>query len=131
MRIAIIVIFGMMFYAAMMITARRYFISRLRFAKNKDVFAMRPSINPANALRQFLLLKYLRCLKGNRLMMNYMLFLLDIILGFCLLVAWIFAVIYDLTWLWELSETFFLIYGFFYTISIIYISRHPPYRRNR
>lgn len=99
MRVAIIAVFGVIFYAAIMGTARRYFISRLRFAKNKDVFAVRPSINPANLVGQFLFLKHLRRFKENRLTMNHLLFLLDAILGFCLLAAWIFAAIFDREWL--------------------------------
>lgn len=69
------VAFSALFYVAMILVSRRFFVTRLRFARDRSVFAVEFG---CGMLRKFLFLDYARRFRQERLLWLYIFFLADV-----------------------------------------------------
>lgn len=125
MCVATIALFGSIFYAVQIVTLRKYFVSRLYFAKNKYIFSVQPSLKLGKIVYDFLFLRYLRQFKKYNLWKNYILYIINIGLGLWTLIVHVLAAILDYIWMWKLSKISLFCVLILYALSTIYIIRHP------
>ena len=69
------VAFSALFYVAMILVSRRFFVTRLRFARDRSVFSVEFG---RGMLRKFLFLGYARRFRQERLLWLYIFFLADV-----------------------------------------------------
>lgn len=131
MYIICISIFGSLYYVFFIVILRRYFVTRLYFSKNKAVFSVQPSAKISKFMQDFLFQKYILEIKQYGLFRNYVLYVLNIILGLLILAIHVLTAILEYSLIQRISEISFILGSVLYILSIVYISKHPVIPRKR